>query len=230
LKLRVKYRVTEAGRFLGHLDLTRTIMKNLRRTDLPVMLSEGFNPHPRLSFAMPLSVGHTGGGEFFEVDLGAEIEEEEFKKVFNEFAPPGIRVLEAKEVVEKQESMSSIINSGKYLLDFNNTEASLLQKAIDEILGQEEIIILKKSKRKVKETDIRSYIYDIVIVEVKNGKCVLEASIAQGGTKNLRVQDLLKLFSIEGIPIDEVRIEREGLYIKQDDKYFDLIEILTNVG
>lgn len=205
-------------------------MKSLRRTGLPVMLSEGFNPHPRLSFAMPLSVGHTGGGEFFEVDLRDEIEEEEFKRVFNEFAPLGIRVLEVKKVVEKQESMSSVINSGKYLLDFNNVESSLLQKAIDEILGKEEIIILKKSKRKIKETDIRSYIYDIVMVEVRNGKCVLEASIAQGGTKNLRVQDLLNLFSIQGIPIEEVSIEREGLYVKQNDKYFDLIEILTNVG
>ncbi len=100
MKLRVKYKVTEEGRFLGHLDLTRTIMKILRRADLPVMLSEGFNPHPRLSFAMPLSVGHTGDGEFFEVVLKEEITEEEFIKIFNKFAPRQLRLWKSRKLRE----------------------------------------------------------------------------------------------------------------------------------
>lgn len=230
MKLRVKYKVTEAGRFLGHLDLTRTIMKSLRRADIPIMLSAGFNPHPRLSFAMPLSVGHTGGGEFFEVDLKERMEEKDFINIFNEFAPPGIQALKAKEVIGKQESMSSIINSGKYLMDFTSIDIDLLKNIITEILAKKEIVILKKSKRKVKETDIRSFIYDIVFVKEENEGCTVEASIAQGSTANLRVQDLLKLFSLAGIAVEDVATERKGLYVKKDDSYFDLIEILKNVG
>lgn len=230
MKLRVKYKITEAGRFLGHLDLTRTIMKNLRRADLPIMLSEGFNPHPKLAFAMPLSVGHTGGGEFFEIDLTERVSEEDFKDIFNEVAPSGLRILEAKEVIGKQESMFSVINSAKYLVTFDEIDCHLLKEAAEEIMAKEEIVIFKKSKRKVKETDIRPLIYDIIISEKEDEKCVLEAFISHGSKENLRIHDLLDLFSSVGISVEKTNTERKGLYVKKGNVYLDLIEILTNVG
>lgn len=230
MKLRVKYKVTEEGRFLGHLDLTRTIMKVLRRADLPVMLSEGFNPHPRLSFAMPLSVGHTGDGEFFEVVLKEEITEEKFIDIFNKFAPRAIEVVEAREVKGNHKSMSSIINSAIYSLDFVETDCALLSKRAMDILAENEILILKTSKKKTKEADIRPYIYDIVIAEEKNKNCNLEVYIAHGSKENLKVQELLNLFSLEGIFIEKVSIKRKGLYVKKDNEYLDLMEVLTNVG
>jgi len=229
LRLRVKYKVTEAGRFLGHLDLTRTIMKVLRRADLPVMLSEGFNPHPKLSFAMPLSVGHTGEGEFFEVILKENISEEKFKEIFNAFNPQAIEVLEVKEVKGSNPSMSSVINSAIYNVTFYETECDILREKAEKILEKEEIIILKRSKKKTKETDIRPFIYDIVVSE-ENNNCTLKVFLAHGSKENLKIQDVLKLFSEEGILLENIRIEREGLYVKKGENYQDLMEILTIVG
>ncbi len=230
MKLRVKYKVTEEGRFLGHLDLTRTIMKILRRADLPVMLSEGFNPHPRLSFAMPLSVGHIGDGEFFEVALKEEITEEKFLDVFNKFAPQAIEAIEVREVKGSQKSMSSIINSAIYVLNFTDADCALLRKRAADILTEKEIIILKTSKKKTKEADIRPFIYDIIVDEEKDMGCKVKVYIAHGSKENLKVQELLNLFSLEGISIEKVSIKRKGLYIKKDNEYLDLIDVLTNVG
>ncbi len=230
MKLRVKYKVTEEGRFLGHLDLTRTIMKILRRADLPVMLSEGFNPHPRLSFAMPLSVGHTGDGEFFEVVLKEEITEEEFIKIFNKFAPQAIEALEVKEVKGNHKSMSSIINSAIYVLEFTDSNCTLLKKKAMDILAEKEILILKTSKKKTKEADIRPFIFDILVNEAKDGECILEVYIAHGSKENLKVQELINIFSMEGISIEKVSIKRKGLYVKKGSEYLDLMGVLTNVG
>lgn len=230
LKLRVKYRVTEEGRFLGHLDLTRTIMKVLRRANLPVMLSEGFNPHPKLSFAMPLSVGHTSEGEFFEVVLKEDISEEKFKKVFNESSPKAIHVLEVKEVKGNPKSMSSMINSAKYILRFEKTDCILLKEKANSILEEEEIKIIKKSKKKTKEADIRPFIYEIVVYSLENDECIAEVSIAHGSTENLKVQELTNLFLSDEISIENISTERKGLYVKKGDTYSDLMEILTNVG
>lgn len=230
MKLRVKYEVTEAGRFLGHLDLTRTIMKILRRADIPVMLTEGFNPHPKLSFAMPLSVGHTSKGEYFEVVLKENISEKEFMNRFNSFVPQAILALEVKKVKDKQESMSSIINCAKYRLVFLYSEYGIIEEAIRTILGKKEIVILKKSKHKIKETDIRPLIYNLEIAETDNHTCTVEALIIHGSKGNLRIQDLLTLFSGYGAAVDEISVERQGLFVKNNGKIQDLMEVLKNVG
>ena len=59
----------EALRHIGHLDLMRTMQRALRRSNLPIKYSNGFNPHIRLSFAAPLSVGVIGLRELMEVPL-----------------------------------------------------------------------------------------------------------------------------------------------------------------
>lgn len=229
MKLRVKYEITEAGRYLGHLDLTRTIMKTLRRAQIPVMLSEGFNPHPRLSFAMPLSVGHTGLAEYFEVILAQEISEEEFKESFNQHAPGAIRLTEVKEIKEKSESLFNMINAARYYLDFYKADCTLLKEACAGILEKKEIIILKKSKKKTKETDIRPLIFQIDLTEY-DGFCRLDIALAHGSTANLRVQDLLDLLAREGIDIEDVSPARAGLFFREDQEYHDLMTINKSVG
>lgn len=229
MKLRVKYEITEAGRYLGHLDLTRTIMKTLRRAQIPVMLSEGFNPHPRLSFAMPLSVGHTGLAEYFEVILAQEISAEDFLDTFNRYAPGAIKLTEVKEIKEKSESLSSMINSARYYLDFYQTDYRLLKELCTGILEKKEIIILKKSKKKTKETDIRPLIFDIKIEEQEEF-CRMKLALAHGSTANLRVQDFLDLLVQEGLDIENVSLAREGLFFKEDQNYHDLMTIYKSVG
>ncbi len=228
MKLRVKYRVTEAGRFLGHLDLTRTIMKILRRAQIPVMLSEGFNPHPKLSFAMPLSLGHTAEGEYFEVVLTETMAEDEFTDRLNQCSPEAIIVTEVKEIKEKQESMSSQINCAIYHVSFTaDAEKEILQQVITDILESDTIIIEKKSKRNIKEANIRPLIFDLRLLEERPNDCfVLEAVIAHGSTENLKISDLLTLFqtNIQQNIFADALITRVGLYVKEGNAIRTLMD------
>ena len=73
----------EKLRFIGHLDLMRTMQRALRRSHLPIKYSNGFNPHIRLSFAAPLSVGVAGKREMMEVPVEDGTAPEEFISKLN---------------------------------------------------------------------------------------------------------------------------------------------------
>ena len=63
MRVRVRFEKTGSTRFLGHLDVMRYFQKAFRRAELPIAFSEGYHPHPLLSFAQPLSLSFTGNGE-----------------------------------------------------------------------------------------------------------------------------------------------------------------------
>ena len=70
MRMMVVFEKSYPVRHIGHLDLMRTMQRALRRSGLPVRYSQGFNPHIKLSFASPLSVGIVGEREIMDVPDG----------------------------------------------------------------------------------------------------------------------------------------------------------------
>lgn len=68
-KYRIAYAKIESARFLSHLEILRTMNRALRRSGLPLAYTEGFNPHPRISFCPPLGVGMAGLNEYLDLEL-----------------------------------------------------------------------------------------------------------------------------------------------------------------
>ena len=67
MKIRIKFTKTGNMRFIGHLDILRYFQKLLRRAEVDVKYSEGFSPHPVMSFAQPLGLGDTSEGEYLDL-------------------------------------------------------------------------------------------------------------------------------------------------------------------
>ena len=78
--------------WFSHLDLQNTMQRALRRAQLPVAYSQGFNPHVLTSFATALSVGCQSRGEVMEVEMAGEISPEEFVEKLNACLPDGLKV------------------------------------------------------------------------------------------------------------------------------------------
>src|SRR5579871_2324438 len=101
----MKYLITfekgESARWLGHLDILRTFERAIRRADLPIAFSTGFNPHERIAFANALSVGVTGSEEPAILELTTPLDPEDLVGRLNEKLPPGIQLLSAREVDRK---------------------------------------------------------------------------------------------------------------------------------
>jgi radical SAM-linked protein len=67
-------------RFISHLDVLRSWERAIRRAELPLSYSQGFTPHPKLSFASPLPLGFVGEAEVMDVTLDERVEPGEFRE------------------------------------------------------------------------------------------------------------------------------------------------------
>ena len=75
---RIKFEKREEVKYIGHLDTMRTFTRCIKRTELPIKFSSGFNPRVQLSFALPLAVGVTSECEYFYFELNGDVEPDFF--------------------------------------------------------------------------------------------------------------------------------------------------------
>ncbi|MFH1038907.1 MAG: TIGR03936 family radical SAM-associated protein [PVC group bacterium] len=95
IKLRLTYSKTGLIRFISHRDLIRVFFRAFSRAGLPIAYSEGFSPHPRVSFCPPLKVGMEGLNELLEATISRPVEADAVRLSLNDHLPEGIRVKEA---------------------------------------------------------------------------------------------------------------------------------------
>ena len=102
MKMIAKFSRKGAACYMSHLDLLRCVQRTLRRANMPLAYSQGFNPHPILSFAQAMGVGLATIGDYFEVGLEENLEPEAFAAAFNACATPGVHVIQARQAEEKE--------------------------------------------------------------------------------------------------------------------------------
>ncbi|MEO7557036.1 MAG: TIGR03936 family radical SAM-associated protein, partial [Acidimicrobiales bacterium] len=103
----VRLRFAKHGkiRFTSHRDIARVWERVLRRAEIPVALTLGFNPHSRLSFGLALSTGHESEGEYLDIDLAQRIDIDDLIEKLTSVLPVG---LEAQAAVELEPGSPSL--------------------------------------------------------------------------------------------------------------------------
>ncbi|HIS27739.1 MAG TPA: DUF2344 domain-containing protein [Candidatus Pullilachnospira intestinigallinarum] len=193
LKVRVKFSKEGAVKFIGHLDVMRYFQKAIRRAGIDVAYSEGFSPHMIMSFAAPLGVGVTSTGEYFDMELKSAVSSRQMEDAFNAQMAEGIRVLSVREIPQgKAHAAMSLVAAADYLVSFREGKAPAAgwQDRVRQFLDQKEIVILRKTKRSEKETDIRPWIYQM---EVRQDAIFLQ--LAAGSVHNLKPELVLEAFA-----------------------------------
>src|SRR5438128_4540893 len=97
-KVRIRFKKTGDLRLVSHHDLMRCFERMLRRAELPFHSTEGFNPRPRLVFAMSLALGIAGSDEVAELELDAELPTEEIQRRLSCQAPPGLEIVSVSRI------------------------------------------------------------------------------------------------------------------------------------
>jgi radical SAM-linked protein len=95
---KVRFTFTKKGpmKYISHLDLMRLFMRALRRSELPIKITEGFNPHPKLSIKRALKLGIESDNEEAAIVLKAELTPEEFRERLRRQLPQGIEIKDVK--------------------------------------------------------------------------------------------------------------------------------------
>lgn len=180
---RLKYEKNNDARYISHLDFVRLIGRALRRAELPVTYTQGFNPHPVISVAAPISVGVTSECEYMDIGFDEALPVCELVDRLNRVLPSGIVVHKAK-VLDPDDCKLSAITSARYLVktEMKNTTPP----GLDSFLGLSEIIVSKKSKSGVSDVDIKKGIYDLKLVSHDGLFADFEVEVAAGSGFNVK--------------------------------------------
>lgn len=182
----VRLRFSKTGRlkYISHLDINRAMARALKRAEIPLWYTEGFNPHPYMSFSLPLSLGVESLCESVDLRIVGEISNKEIKDRLNKVLPEDLKIID---VYDDFRDNSEIAYSD-YVYKFEFKDNDLALEKIKKVLSSDEILALKKGKkgrkRIMKETNIKSFI-DKYSISVRGDVIVLNIRLLTGVEKNL---------------------------------------------
>jgi radical SAM-linked protein len=177
VKLRLKYSKTGRAKYISHLDLSTTMHRALLRAETMLKYSEGFNPHPYISVALPLKVGDESVCELldFAVSDGFTLPED-FAQKLSSALPEGIEVYDVYTSQRKFSQIAWVYTCGSLL--YKDTDSNFAAE-LKERFSAEEIIISKKSKSGVSEINIAPFVKDVEFChDEKSKKINMSAKIS----------------------------------------------------
>lgn len=158
-KLRLRFAKTGRAVYISHLDLMQTMQRAFSRAGYRLKYSEGFNPHPQISIALPLSVGASSVCEIMDFKLTEDTALSELPAQLNAALPEGIEALEVYEPQRKTAELKWLAIEG--LFEYDERDAGQMAEGLRGFFGQEAIVITRKTKRGMGETDIKAAIREI---------------------------------------------------------------------
>ena len=161
--VRIWFKKDKECRFISHLDLNRVMLRTVYRAKLPIWYTEGFNPHPFITFPLPLSLGFRGEAECMDVRfLDENFDLSTVADIMNPFLPEGIRVYGATESKMKPGDIAFAKFSARLYSD--TLSARELKTELCELMLLDECLVPKKTKSGIKDIDVSQYIKLIEIL------------------------------------------------------------------
>jgi radical SAM-linked protein len=165
-RLRLTFSRGEELKYISHLDLMRLWQRALCRADIPLVYSQGFSPHPRLSLAAPLAVGVTSSGELIDIFLERRVSPHFFIKVVREQLPSGIDISEVVEMGLGLPSLQSQVRSAEYrVIAETDKKPNEVENAIASLLSSDKLPWQHNRDKEVRKYDLRTLVDDIWLVE-----------------------------------------------------------------
>ncbi len=222
MRLRVEYRVGPDLKFLANLDMMHVIERALRRADIPYLLSEGFNPHIRLSMGTVLPVGLWGEKEYFDLELN-EMDLHDFITRMNQSLPAGIEINKCRVIQAATPSLMKAINAAEYVF-LIAPHGFGLESMVSDIMGQDQILVPNRGKTKATHKDLRPGLYKLA-AEAEGEYQVIKALVSVNEPLNVRFDEILEMFSTYGLSRDFiVDFWRRGNYIIRGEQLFSPLD------
>lgn len=189
MKIRVRFGKEDALRFIGHLDVLRTFQKIFRRGGLPMAYSQGFSPHPLMSFALPLGLGLSSEGEYLDAELTEDLDPADILAALQAATEPDLPVYGVIRLPEKCPGAMASVGGARYLAQYTGVlSRTVLEKAAEALLARDSLVITKKTKTREMEADIRPAIRSLELT----GRG-LELFLSAGSVDNLKPETVLSL-------------------------------------
>ncbi len=149
-------------KFISHLDVMRYFQKVIKRADIDIAYSAGFNPHQIMSFASPLGLGHTSEAEYVDIEVHSTLKTNEALNILNKVSVPDMEILSYKLLPDGATKAMTLVGAAEYFVkiregyvpDFN------LDNAINDFMSKDSIVVTKETKKGTKEVNLIPLIYE----------------------------------------------------------------------
>lgn len=203
-------------KFIGHLDIMRYFQKVMRRADVDIRYSEGFSPHQIMSFASPLGVGLTSRGEYVDIEVLSTDASAEMLRRMNEVVTEGIEILQYRLLPDTASGAMSIVAAADYTVTFREGKEpedwTAFSQGLADFLSQEQIMVMKKTKKGEKEIDIRPLIYSLTVKDHE-----IHMQIATGSAANIKPDLVIRTYMESA----GMTLEDFALLVRRDEVYAD---------
>jgi radical SAM-linked protein len=160
-KLRLRYAKRGKLRFMSHRDVARAFERALRRAGVPMAYSQGFNPHPKVSWVGAAPTGSASEAEFLEIGVVAELDPEALVQALDAALPPGLDVLEA--VVARGGNLPERVPVSRWRIELPGVAEEPLRAAVEQLLATGSVTVERMTKNGLRSIDVRPAVVSLQV-------------------------------------------------------------------
>ena len=230
MKLRVKFKKFGAVRFIGHLDVMRFFQKAIRRAGLDIAYTGGYSPHQIMTFASPLGVGLESNGEYMDIEVNSLTSCSDVIERLNNASVQGIEITSVKILPDNAGNAMASVAAAKYTVRFRDgrTPNISIDSKLPVFLNQEKIEITKKTKKGIRELDLKPGIFELSW-DGKAFHMLVDASSA-GNIKPIQIIEALFSTADEILQENALLITREDVYTNTGTEENPIFTSLGDIG
>jgi radical SAM family uncharacterized protein/radical SAM-linked protein len=214
-RFRLRFSKTGRSQFLGHLDLTRTVLRALRRARIALVYSQGFNPKPRVQFGPALSVGIESYGEYIDFESSARLDVDAARTAIAAVLPRGFEILGFREIQRDVSGLSEAVCAAHYLAVL---PAGLRSAAASDAFARRETLkVVREKNGRVVAFPLERWLLGISEVDASTFRMTLRLG---GEGASVRADEVLALIFGDA---RGVRLVREDLAIDVGGRLVSLL-------
>lgn len=195
-RIRIRYAKRGPLRFTSHRDFARAFERALRRAAVPMAYSQGFTPHPKISYASAAPTGVASEAEYLEIGLQAPVDPGELRKALDSALSPGLDVLDAVEAGAG--SLADRIEASRWRVELHGVDPTLLATAVKAFQAADEVPVERMTKQGRRTFDARGAVIHIDVLspteapsEVMGVPCAILGLVVRQVTPAVRPDDVL---------------------------------------
>ncbi|MBN1993522.1 MAG: DUF2344 domain-containing protein [Anaerolineae bacterium] len=208
-RLRLTFAKKASLKYISHLDLALAWERALRRAQIPLAYSQGFNPRPKMQIASSLPVGVIGRAEIMDIILTRPVAAAETLVHIRAALPSGIDLHSVAEIPLKAPTLPHLLRQAEYrVVVETDLSAEALTDRIEVLLAADEVIQTRQRKGQGEVFDLRPWLHELRLETISGGEVHLHMRLTAGQFGHLRPTDVLNTL---GLAENWAEIERTRL-------------------
>jgi radical SAM-linked protein len=198
-RLRIRFAKRGRLRFASHRDFQRAFERAIRRADIPIAHSAGFNPHPKISYAGAAPTGAASEAEYLEIALTRESDPERVRTLLDEALPDGLDVLRV--VLAGDGKLADQLQASIWQIELFGIGSDATQIAVDTLMSRKHVDVQRTTKKGPRTVNVRAAIIEMKVAErvaqVDAPSCAILHMVVRHTTPAVRPDDVLAALRLQ---------------------------------